>query len=345
MFGSGEAFRYFQCSECLCLQIEAPPPDLSDYYPDGYYSYRAVGGRSSLAKRLLKSVRDDYAVFRTAFIGRLLNVVYPADARLQSLSRIPLQRDSGILDVGCGRGELLLTLQGMGFTSLLGIDPFNAEEIDYGGGLSIRRETIHELNGKWDLVMFHHSFEHVPDPAETLESASKLLRPGGYCLVRAPVVPSFAWEHYGTNWVQLEAPRHLFLHSADSIRMLAARSHLELVGVVHDSTSFQFWGSEQYLKGIALTDERSHGRNPTGSVFSAGQIHEFERRAKHLNAEGQGDQGAFYLKKTDRQHTTSVCTRRAWLSRRLHRALTRPTHPPGQPLRSRLIRGPPGCPC
>ena len=31
------------------------------------------------------------------------------------------------------------------------------------------------------------------------------------------------------------------------------------------------------------------------------------------------------------RHLTSVCSRRAWLSRRLHRALPRPTHPPRQP--------------
>ena len=101
--------------------------------------------------------------------------------------------------------------------------------------------------------------------------------------------------------MQLDAPRHLFLHSVDSIRLLAAKSSLELVGVVYDSTSFQFWGSEQYARGVSLRDERSHRMNPDGSIFSARQMREFEKRAERLNAEGRGDQGAFYLKRTDRQ--------------------------------------------
>jgi len=43
-----------------------------------------------------------------------------------------------------------------------------------------------------------------------MEKAAKV--PGGWCVIRIPTVSSFAWEHYREQWVQLDAPRHFFLH-------------------------------------------------------------------------------------------------------------------------------------
>src|SRR5690606_13797018 len=165
------------------------------------------------------------------------------------------------------------------------------------GGLRLLRRGIEEMEGEaeFDLVMLHHSFEHMPDPAETLRHVHRLLKPGRAALVRIPVADSWAWRHYGADWVQLDAPRHLFLHTRRSIALLAARAGLEVERVVHDSTAFQFWGSEQYREGIPLRHARSYARNPSGSAFTAAEIREFEQRAAELNARGEGDQAAFYL--------------------------------------------------
>ena len=43
MYGSGEAFDYFQCAGCGCLQINAVPEDLGRYYESGYYSFKQPG--------------------------------------------------------------------------------------------------------------------------------------------------------------------------------------------------------------------------------------------------------------------------------------------------------------
>jgi SAM-dependent methyltransferase len=298
MLGLGDTFGYFQCSQCLCLQIKNVPADLSPYYPEGYYSYRSPG-RQGWGKRFITRLRDQHAVFGGSILGRFLCRRFPADARLRALRRIPLQQDSRILDVGCGKGDLLRILQGLGFKNLSGADPFNAEEIDYGDGLKICRVGIDKVEGKRDLIMFHHSFEHVPDPEDTLRSAAALLDHGSHCLIRIPIIPSAVWDEFGSDWVQLDAPRHLFIHSVESMQILAAKTGFELVDVVHDSTAFQFWASEQYARGISLADPRSHGKNPTGSAFTPEQIREFEQRTEELNAAGRGDQAAFLLRRTD----------------------------------------------
>jgi hypothetical protein len=97
-------------------------------------------------------------------------------------------------------------------SNVLGIDPFLAEDIRYHNGLQILKKAIAELANEWDLIMFHHAFEHVPDPFETLQAASRLLSRHGVCLMRTPRVSSQAWERYGVNWVQIDAPRHFFIH-------------------------------------------------------------------------------------------------------------------------------------
>lgn len=210
---------------------------------------------------------------------------------------LPLCKSAQILDVGCGLGALLCSLSDLRFTNLLGVDPFIAQDIGYENGLKILKTDVSNVEGKWDLIMLHHSFEHVPDPTKTLQAISRLLKPNGYCVIRIPTVTSYAWKHYGVKWVQLDAPRHFYLHSVESMKILIDKAQLEMHTVIYDSTAFQFWGSEQYKNDIPLCDKRSYLLNPHNSLFSKQEIATFATRAEALNENNQGDQAIFYLRK------------------------------------------------
>ena len=116
--------------------------------------------------------------------------------------------DSRILDYGSGRGDLLRTLRVFGFRSLTGADKFIKDDISFGD-VKIYRRGLDDLKPAFDLVMLHHSFEHLPDPQNALAGIRRLLSSDGTALIRIPVV-SFAWEKYGVNWVQLDPPRSPF---------------------------------------------------------------------------------------------------------------------------------------
>jgi hypothetical protein len=116
-------------------------------------------------------------------------------------------------------------------------------------------------------------------------------------LIRIPTVSSYAWKYYKSNWVQIDAPRHFFLHSIKSIELLASEIDLRPVDIIYDSDAFQFWGSEQYLRGIHLYSERSLLKGQSKSIFSASEIDTFTKKAEDLNKHKQGDQAAFYLRK------------------------------------------------
>ncbi|HPE59429.1 MAG: class I SAM-dependent methyltransferase [Thiothrix sp.] len=295
MLGLQDEHTYFQCSQCHCLQIAVIPDNLPDYYPQNYYSYQAPASGNSLRRRLVR-LRDYHAITGASLPGRLLNLLMP-NPKLKTLRPLNLKPDSTVLDVGCGAGLILYSLRELGFTKLLGIDPFNQDHIEYPNGLRIARQDIFQTGGQWDAIMFHHSFEHLPEQQQTLQQAFRLLKPEGTVLLRIPTVSSWAWQHYGVNWSQLDAPRHLFLHALESMRELARQTGFEVAQVTYDSNAFQFWGSEQYEKGIALRSPRSWAESPENAIFTRKQIAGFEKRAQELNAVNQGDQAAFYLRK------------------------------------------------
>ena len=301
MLGLRSLHGYFECAECGCLQISEIPENIQGFYPsDDYYSYDKVEAGTGIKGFLIKK-RDLYAATGKCLLGKIMQSFQPHD-KLPSLRHANVTLDSKILDVGCGAAHLLHSMKEAGFNNVLGIDPFNKDEINYDNGLNIKKKSIHDLavkdkQGDWDLIMFNHSFEHVFDQQEVLEKTYQLLKPGGTCMIRIPTVTSWAWRSYGIDWVQLDAPRHFFLHSIKSMQLLAEQTGFTLDDVVYDSFAFQSWGSIQYQQDIALHDENSYAVNPEKSPFNADDIREFEEHSKELNASKSGDQAAFYLKK------------------------------------------------
>ena len=229
MFGFLDEFTYFECSKCGCLQICEVPINISKYYPPEYYSFQPFRSSSnSLRSRMNKFVIvriNRFALFGKGAFGRLAYQRYPAEF-LRLISKAGLTEDSRILDVGCGSGSMLYTLKEAGFKNCLGIDKYISEDIQYKNGLKIQKSVIQDVDGKWDLIIFNHSLEHMFDQLQTLQAASKLLAETGVCLINLPIVSSYAWKKYRTNWFHLDAPRHFFLHSTKTLEILAEKVNL-----------------------------------------------------------------------------------------------------------------------
>ena len=136
----------------------------------------------------------------------------------------------------------------------------------------------------------------MPDQLGTLRYVYEILSNRGICLIRIPVKSNYIWKRYGVHWVQVDAPRHFFIHTLKSMELLAKKANLEILKIVFDSTSFQFWASEQYLKDISLTQEKG-SKKENACQFTPNEMKEFEKLAKKLNNNCQGDQAQFYLRK------------------------------------------------
>src|SRR3982751_6453643 len=243
MFGSRDKFDYIECSRCGALQI-AEFPDLTRYYPDNYLSFdsKVVMGET-LAKRTAARFAGRYFATGEGLLGRFILNKKPwiADHYPASLRAFPLgiDFDSRILDFGCGTGQLLQSLHYFGFKNVSGADAFIPKDITHKTGVKILKRGLEDLEPAFDLVMLHHSFEHLPGPAKSLREIHRLLADGKYVLIRVPVV-NFAWERYGVNWVQMDPPRHLFLFTEEAMRRLAENAGFHVEAVIYDSTEFQF---------------------------------------------------------------------------------------------------------
>jgi len=298
MYGFRDTFIYQECSNCGCLQIKNIPDNLYKYYPNNYYSYQIPKKNvSSAFKETLRRVKDKYAIYKRGLLGKILWSLFPGDLRIQALSKLNIQADKKILDIGCGSGDLLKKLEKIGFKKLLGIDPYLKEDITYSENLKILSKDFLEINDKFDLIMMHHSFEHIHNPKDVFSHLAQVLEDNGICMIRIPVADSWAYKHYASNWVQLDAPRHLYLHTDKSIEILCQNSDLELVDKWRDSNEMQFYGSEQYQKDIPLLDKRSYHGKCKGTIFNRSDIKRFKLEAKRLNESNQGDQAVYIIRK------------------------------------------------
>jgi SAM-dependent methyltransferase len=289
MMGTGEPFAYFQCERCRCLQIAEFPKEIARYYPASYYSFSTTSRdkTDNRAVRWLRKLRNRSSASSSGIGSRLIRSLFP-NRKLLPLLGLGLGHDSRILDVGCGSGWRLYALRESGFLNTMGVDPYLENDLMYANGLQVLKKTVSEVEGLWDVVMFHHSLEHIPDQVSALRAAAGLLRPGGTCLIRVPVASSYAWEFYREHWYQIDAPRHFYLHSYGSMKLLAEQCGLELRSTECDSTLDQFRTSELYKRGFRSLREAG---------FTRQQKSDWKRRAAELNREGRGDQAVFYFGK------------------------------------------------
>ncbi|MBK7949012.1 MAG: methyltransferase domain-containing protein [Deltaproteobacteria bacterium] len=288
----GPLFEYAACSVCGALQLESIPADLARHYGADYYTARqriASGppggwlGARRLRSHLRLALRP--GPLAHALSGRRYG-------RFDWFRRTETRLDDPILDVGCGAGRLLFRLHADGFRRLVGIDPHLSPETarHAAGRPGLRLEAVppERHAGTYHLVMAHHSFEHMAEPRRAFAAMAARVAPGGWLLLRVPLADSWAAAHYGADWAQLDAPRHLQIPTRRSIALLAAGAGLRVEHVEDDSGPFQIAGSEAAgsASGEAL-----------GAGARAARWLAVRRRAARLRRAGQGDQAAFYLRR------------------------------------------------
>jgi SAM-dependent methyltransferase len=294
MFGTREEFEYFKCSNCGCLQIKNFRENVQKYYPPDYLTFPSQT-RSGI-KGYLFNRRENYLYRRNSILGKMLALMFGIPENDLWLSQLKLKIDDYILEVGCGKGDLLKKFKEAGYKNLIGVDPYIEKDMDYGPNLKIFKKNIFQLdNQKFDIIMFHHSFEHLKNPHEIFKKLTELIKQNGTVLIRIPLIDSYAWQYYKTNWVQLDPPRHFFLHSVNSLNYLADNYGFMISKIIYDSTAFQFIGSEQYKSNIPLMGSSSFFQGSRNPMFTDEKVSLYQSKAKQLNKLKKGDTASFFL--------------------------------------------------
>jgi SAM-dependent methyltransferase len=107
-----------------------------------------------------------------------------------------------VLDVGAGDGTLLDALRGQG-REAVGLELVSTRP-------DIEAADIADVDRRgFAAIVFWHSLEHLPRPAEALARAADLLAPGGVLVIAAPNSESVQARLFKERWLALDLPRHL----------------------------------------------------------------------------------------------------------------------------------------
>jgi SAM-dependent methyltransferase len=230
----------FGVAECAACQYGVTIPQLSGeelapYYADTYYEefYEHAGGSANPLRRLRALLRRRGAE--------------------QRQRRPPLQLDQltpgSVLEVGCGGGELLAELAARGWRTF-GLDPSaTATAAAARRGAEVHTGTLADQpwSGGFDLIVFQHSLEHIPDPVGAVRQASDLLAPGGRLAIDVPNWMSWQRRLFGNRWAMLDMPRHLQHFSPRALTRLAREVGLEPHSVGTNSNAISTAYSVHYL--------------------------------------------------------------------------------------------------
>jgi len=192
------SFDIVKCRRCGLVHLSPRPEarELSRYYPDLYYG----GSDSGLSHK----------------IGLIKRYFKPGS----------------VLDIGCGRGFFLGRMKELGWdTRGVELSRGEAETAKQTFNIDVSTKDIAEsgfLEGQFDLITLWHSLEHMEDPARILAQAYRFLKKGGSLVVSTPNVSSAQARLFGKMWYHIDAPRHLNLFSASTLKVLLERTRFSL---------------------------------------------------------------------------------------------------------------------
>ena len=131
-----------------------------------------------------------------------------------------------MLDVGAGDGSLLDAVRARGRTAV-GLERASTRP-------DVRELDLLDLDeGGWAAIVFWHSLEHHPAPAEALAHAAELLSERGALVVAVPNAASLQARAFGDRWLALDPPRHLVHLTAAALLRRLAELGLRVVRVSH----------------------------------------------------------------------------------------------------------------
>jgi 2-polyprenyl-3-methyl-5-hydroxy-6-metoxy-1,4-benzoquinol methylase len=142
------------------------------------------------------------------------------------------------LDVGCAAGFCMQALRERGF------DTYGVEVSPTIASHAINRlgfDAVHigSLDGApfpegfFDLITLWDVIEHVPDPRALLETAHRLLRPGGLLVLETQDIDSRFARLLGHRWHHFKHPEHIYHFNPSTVRTLLDSARFDVDTLTH----------------------------------------------------------------------------------------------------------------
>ena len=228
---TGEPFQIKQCQECGLARTfpELDPEALLYYYPPAYYG-------SCGSNRFPKLVEW------------LQNGIY--GSRVRRLEAFV--EGKRVLDVGCGRGELLRVFKNRGWevegTELSEASAQYARKIFQ---LPVKVGELTELAmppEHYDAIVLWHVLEHVTYPDALIQEIHRLLKPNGVVLISVPNFSSPEAKFTGASWFHLDIPRHQFHFGSHTLLKWLQANHFSKLETSYFTPEYDLFSFVQSIQ-------------------------------------------------------------------------------------------------
>jgi SAM-dependent methyltransferase len=183
-----------RCRSChLVNTVGANLDEVADAYTTDYY-----GSASSKFVSIIERILSLSTGIRARKITR-------AWRRGQHPNKLP-----AVLDIGCGRGQLLRAFQSMGAT-VLGLEREEFPAYETPGNI-VRVGSIGNpeyADRQFDIVILWHVLEHLEKHEELLDEITNHLDENGLLIIAVPNFSSLQQRIFSKYWFHLDLPRHL----------------------------------------------------------------------------------------------------------------------------------------
>ena len=202
-FNSYCQVNYKRCSNCECVYQD---PIIEFNYSDNYWQGAIDPDgikRNFLNERKFKI--DNWYGDAINFVNNFKN------------------KDISVLDLGCGLGYFLSTLN-------TNFKKYGIEESSFACDyIKENFKDIEIINGdyskienfkiKFDIIMFYHVIEHLKDPTRSIEFIKKSLKKNGTLIIGTPNIGSFVSRLFKERFRHY-IPTHICLYSEKSLKKM-----------------------------------------------------------------------------------------------------------------------------
>jgi 2-polyprenyl-3-methyl-5-hydroxy-6-metoxy-1,4-benzoquinol methylase len=207
----------------------------------------------------------EYEVFSQKAKGGL----FPKRGQAQRCQMVLDQKKFGtLLDIGCATGTFLLEMQKHPGWDLTGLEPdADAAQTARAQGLKVITGSLDSLElpaESFDAVTLWDVLEHLHNPGAALIKIRALLKPDGVLVARLPNGASQDARLFGPYWAGLDAPRHLYVFTLQTLTQLLQKNGFEII-----STNTRLGNYLNFVKSVrfAMTAKQWSKRQRKWAIF------------------------------------------------------------------------------
>jgi 2-polyprenyl-3-methyl-5-hydroxy-6-metoxy-1,4-benzoquinol methylase len=216
-FLTQEKFKIDQCQNCRFRFTNPRPSEnlASTYYESPEY-FSHTTGKKGLISSVYSSIRKFTVRTKSSIVGRHA-------------------QGKKALDIGCGTGEFLQSLNKLGYhTEGVEPNPMARQQAQKNFDLNIQ-SSFNPINypiNQFDVVTMWHVLEHMYQMKETILGIRNILNESGTLIVALPNPDSLDAHIYGKHWAAYDLPRHVYHFCPEDVERIFSNLGFEIIKIL-----------------------------------------------------------------------------------------------------------------